>query len=171
LEGKASFIILVAIVAFLSLALALLGGYVFFIQGHNSNDEPESVTKVESTKPKDDELSRLALFDEKKVFSLKNEANSKTMPMLQVDGVEILYFKTVAGIKNPMEKLNLYKSELREMVSLYFQSIKIEEVKSAESRENIKKDLVKRMNDKLKENEKSKNDIIYNITIQDWIYS
>lgn len=172
MEGKASFIILIAIVAFLSLSLALLGGYVFFIQGHNtSNTDTKDghETTKESSKPKDEELSTEALFEEKKVFNLKNEANAKIPPMLQINGVEIKYFKVVAGIAKPTEKLVLYKPEIREMVSTYFLNIGKEEVTSVEGKENIKKDLIKRMNDMLKENEKSKNDIIYNIIIEEWI--
>jgi flagellar basal body-associated protein FliL len=172
-EGKASFIILIAIVAFLSLALALFGGYVFFFQSHHEGD----ASGGEGSKvyvPKDEEISTISLFSEKQIFNLKAtdaEPGRKIPPMLQINGVELDYFIEVAGIKNPTEKITKYKSKISELVSEYFQSVSYLDVKSVEGREKIKKDLLKKINDLLKENEKSKNDIIYNIIFQNWVYT
>lgn len=165
MEGKSSFVILIAIVAFLSLTLALLAGYVFFGGGNIITNDPNP--KLTASLPKDEELIKLKLYEEKKVFNLKGEDNGK-MTMLQISA-ELVYFKEIAGIKNPSLKIGTYKSELAELVSTYFQGVTSSEVKTPEGREKIKVELIKRLNAKLKENEKSKNDLIYNIILEDWL--
>jgi hypothetical protein len=104
LEGKSSFFVLLFIVAFLSLALAILAGYVFFFSGSGNKTE---VVSVQTEVPDDEDLASMILFDGKKIFNLKKESDagdaSKAVPVIQVN-VELKYFKKVKGIKNIQEK-------------------------------------------------------------------
>lgn len=166
MEGKASFVILLAIVAFLSLTLALLTGYVFFMQGHpvtGSSEEHDYAGVL----PKDEEIFKDKLFEAKRIFNLKAEPGSKPT-MLQVSA-ELVYFKEVPGIKSTGTKIATYKSDIVELVSTYFLNVRAEEVKTPEGKEKIKSELIKKANALLKANEKSKNDIIYNIVFDDWL--
>ena len=170
MEGKAGFIILIAIVAFLSLTLALLTGYVFFTGGHQPQVAATAVQEstAGSTKPTDEELVKEKLFEEKKFFNLKPGENGKA-GLLQLNA-ELVYFKEVPGIKLPSAKITASKTEIKELFSTFFLNVTLSEVSTPEGRDKIKAELVNKINEMLKENEKSKNDIIYNIVLEDVFY-
>ncbi len=168
MEGKSSFFVLVGIVAFLSLSLALLAVYVFFVQDRS----PEAAQGQQNTQivvPNDDELVREKLFDEKTLFNLKNDDESNKTPVIVVS-IEVWYYGKVNGIKDTTLKFVANKSRLQEIVGTYFQGLKIQDVSDASAKENVRNDLVRLMNDALLENEKGKNNIIYTVVFDQWFY-
>ncbi|MFZ5987432.1 MAG: flagellar basal body-associated FliL family protein [Bacillota bacterium] len=170
MEGKSGFFILVGIVAFLSLALAMLAGYVFFVQG----DSPKPVTAEDPQKkeikiPKDDELVKEKLFSEKLPFNLKSN-NSEKISVIVVS-VEISYYKKVKGIKDPVAKIAAHKSKLQEIVGTYFQGLTLEDVMDEKNaKEKARTELTKKMNDYLLANEKEKQPVVYTVVFDQWFY-
>jgi len=68
-----------------------LAGYIFFVQGGRA-EGPNSSVKVVVT-PKDKDLLKMKLFDEKTPFNLKS-ADSKKISVIVVN-VELSYFAKV----------------------------------------------------------------------------
>ena len=171
MEGKGiSFIILLIIVAFLSLTLAALAGYVFFFGTPKTTAAETTTHKEQTKKPADSELAFKKLYEGKKYFNLKN-SDDKKVAVIQV-GVELVYYKDpkIKGLKSVDEKLKANDGEIKEIVGTYFQRLTIEDVKNPETKEKVKKDLVKAINTLLLENEKEKKDIIYTINFDEWFY-
>lgn len=163
--GKSSFFVLIGIVAFLSLSLALLATYVLLQDRNPSN----YVNAAQTEKvPKDDELVKLRLFEEKSPFNLKSDDPQKS-PILVVS-LEVWYYKKVKGIKDSTVKVEGNKSKLQELVGTYFQELSIEQVIVPEAKENARKELTKRMNDFLTSNEYTKQDIVYTVVFDQWFY-
>jgi flagellar basal body-associated protein FliL len=170
LEGKSSFFVLLFIVAFLSLALAILAGYVFFFSGNGNKTE---VVTVRTEVPSEDDLGSMLLFEGKKIFNLKTSSvqgeATKSIPVVQVS-VELKYFKKVKGIKNVPEKITPHLSEINELVGNYFLNITLEEVSQGTAKEKAKKELTKQINDILKAAGNGKNDIIYTVIFGEWFF-
>lgn len=164
MEGKGSFIILLAIVAFLSLTLAVLAGYVFFVGGSSSKHTPE----VTATRPKDEDLASKKIFEGKKYFNLKSENDNK-IAVIQVTG-EIQYFKKVKGLKDTKAKLDFYDSEIKKIIGSYFQNMTKAEVEKPETRSLAEKDLAKKINELLNSSEDAKYEIVYKVVFDDWFY-
>ena len=57
-----------------------------------------------------------------------------------------------------------------EIISKYFLGLSIEDIKKNAAIDNAKKDLKKKINDFLMENEKVKGEIIYNVNFSEWLY-
>lgn len=167
MEGKGGFFVLIVIVAFLSLAIALLVGYVFIVSGSDHEGKTVIVNGSGEVFPKDDELGYQSLLGEKTNFNLKSEAGK--LAIIQIDG-EMSYYLEVKGIKDVSAKIGLYKNEIKELVGTYFQGLTLEDVKSPDAKEKAKKVLVKQINDLLNRNEDQKRDIIYNIVFTNWFY-
>jgi len=169
LEGKkSSFFILIGIVAFLSLALALLAGYVFFVGGSAGTGEAAE-SKKEVTVPKDSELALEPMFTKNTAFNLKTTKDDKDIHVILVN-LQVQYFIEFEGIKDTALKVQSNKSKLSEIVGTYFQSLSIDDVKKTDAKEKARQDLKKMMNDYLMQNEEEEGDLIYSIIFDYWFY-
>lgn len=167
--GKSSFFILIAIVAFLSLTLAMLAGYVFFVQGGEKVQAVEEPKDYSGIVPKEEDLVREKLLPEKTFFNLKSDDPDET-PVIVVN-LEITYFKKTSGIKDTTIKIASNKSKLIEIVGTYFQSLYIKDVMDGvKAKEKARNNITLLMNDYLKSNENDKSDIIYTVTFEQWFY-
>jgi len=166
LEGKRSgFFILIGIVAFLSLALALLAGYVFFVQGNHLDGGQKKQIVV----PKDEELLSEKMFEENTAFNLKTEGKDNEIHVILVN-VELKYFAKFQGIKDTTVKIQSNKSKLIELVGTYFQGLTIDDVKKADSKEKARAELKKRMNELLLQNEEKDGELVYSVVFEYWFY-
>lgn len=167
MEGKGSFFILLFIVAFLSLTIAVLAGYVFFVAG-NPKTPTEAVKQEDAKKPKEEELHTVQLFEGKKYLNLKN-TDDKKIAVIQI-GISIKYFKGKEKEEKKIEdKIKPYIEELQEKTIEYFGDITLEEAlnKSA-TMDKAKKDLLKKFNEIVPPDEKEKKSIIYSVIFYDW---
>lgn len=168
MEGKKSgFFILIGIVAFLSLALALLAGYVFFVRGDSSNSG-EGENKV-ITVPKDEELLSEKMFSENTAFNLITEGKDNRIHVILVN-VELQYFAKFEGIKDTTVKIQSNKSKLVELIGTYFQGLTIDDVKKTDSKEKARAELKVKMNELLLQNEVKNGELIYNVIFEYWFY-
>lgn len=167
MEAKGSFsMVLLIIIAILALALAGLTGYVFFFEGPTKS--ASAIDKHEMTRPADEDLVGKKLFESKNLFNLKSADDKKTS-VIQAN-VELQYLKKVNGIKNVEEKIKTYDGAIKELIITYFQNITIEEARQPETKEKIKKELTKRINDLLSSSEKEYRNIVYTINFSEWFY-
>jgi flagellar basal body-associated protein FliL len=155
-------------------SVGLVLGFVFWIGGGELNEEAMKnpfYQAQQSIRPRPSyrELSPMYLFEEKRVFNLKRQKDSD-VTMLQIDNIEMICFNTVPGIKNPVQVVELYKNQIRELVSIYFQGVSPTTIIPPEGREGAKLELLKKINDLLQINEETDSDLIYNIIIENWIY-
>lgn len=167
MEGKGSFFILLIIVAFLTLALAVLAGYLFFVAGSPKTTTVE-VQKETTKRPVDEDLEMKKLFEGKKYFNLKN-SDDKKIAVIQVN-VELVFYKKIKGIKDVKKKIDAYDGEIKEVVGTYFQNMTLDDAKKPEMKEQAKKELAKKLNELLTASEKEKKDIIYTVNFEDWFY-
>ncbi len=170
MEGKSSFFILLFIVAFLSLTLAVLAGYVFFVGG-SPKAATETVKQEDAKKPAESDLVTVQLFDGKKYLNLKS-TDDKKLSVIQI-GISIKYIKPKSDKKAHEEKgdpvLGPYMDELKESVIAYFGNMTAEEAKNqGEAMEKAKKDLVKRFNEIVPADEKEKQSVVYTVVFYDW---
>ncbi|MCX8130316.1 MAG: flagellar basal body-associated FliL family protein [Clostridia bacterium] len=176
MEGKGSFfnIVLLLIVAFLTLTLAALAGYVFL--GGGSKTTEKVVEKAHIEVPKDEDLVSLTVFEEGKpeLFNLKNEnKDSGVLPVIQVS-IELEYFKKApkgSSIKDTALKVQAYQKKIKELIGTYFMNRTLEEVKQPDAKKKAAEELKKAINELINENEEDKKDIIYEITFEKWFYS
>ena len=171
MENKGSyFIILLFIIAFLTLTLAALAGYIFLGGGQKAPADGVAVQKEVTVKrPAESELIPLAtkLFEGKKYFNLKS-ADDKKISIIQVNISLKLFNK-----KGFADKTKSYLEEIREIVSSYFQSMTLEEARQTETRTKAKHDLKKEINNLLnasETNEKKKEDIVYKVIFDEWFF-
>ena len=68
------------------------------------------------------------------------------------------------------EKINQYGSKTRELVGLYFQEKTLTEIKENNFWTEAKEELKREINKLLTENEKNKDDIIYEVVFESWNY-
>ncbi len=168
MEGKSSgFFVLIGVVAFLSLALVLLAGYVFFVQGNNQN--PDKEDKKEITVPKDKDLLSEKMFTENTAFNLVTEGKDNKIHVILVN-VELQYFAKFEGIKDTTLKVQSNKSKLIELIGTYFQGLTIDDVKKADSKEKARAELKVKMNELLLQNEEKSGELIYNVIFEYWFY-
>lgn len=165
MEGKNKFsIILLVIIAVLAVALA---GLTIVVLTKGSTDTKAVDKPVQTTRPADSAVTVKQILD-KKALNLKI-GDDKKLSIIQIS-VEIVYYNKVTGIKDTTAKLTAFDGEIKEIIGTYFQNLTIDEVKKPETKETAKKDLTKKINDCLNSNEKTKNDIVYQINFQDWLY-
>lgn len=167
MAGKGSFFIMLLIVAFLSLALAVMAGLFFFTS--KSENSTDKVEKKEVKVPKDSELSAFPI--EKKAFNLKDKGKSDTQSFIQISA-EIKYYKLISSIKDlkTEEKMTTNQAAILEIFSKYFQSLTIDDVKEDNGMDNAKKSLIKEINKYLVKNEEYKVNIVYTIDFSEWLY-
>lgn len=161
-KNKFSIILLVIIAA---LAIALASITVYVLVGGGSGKQTEKVVQI--TKPADDELTTLAVFDQE-VMNLRIGEDKKSS-VIQLSA-SIQYYNKVTGIKDTAVKVKAYDSEIKELMNTYFQSLTLEDVKKPETRIKAKEDLTKKINELLNANEKNKNDIVYTVIFNKWFY-
>lgn len=167
MEKKGSFIILLVIIAVLTLSLALLAGYMFFISGQPSTKK-DTVQTNQPKVPDDSEFAYKDLFESEQNYNLKMDEDGQ-IHVIQIN-VTLKYFKDVKGIKNIEEKLSAYDKMIKECIGTYFMNISVDEVRNADVKERIKKELTKKINDLLKSSEKQKSDIVYDVIFDKWFY-
>lgn len=163
---SSSFIILICVVAFLSLALALLSGYVLFMGGSSTGQAAET-KKV--TVPKDSELALEQMFESNTAFNLKTTEKDKNIHVILVN-LQVQYYVKFNGIKDTTLKIQTNKSKLSEIVGTYFQSLTIDDVKKPEAKEKAREELKKLMNEHLMQNEERNGELVYSIIFDYWFY-
>lgn len=168
MEGKGNFFILIAIVAFLSLTLAMLAGYVLFMGGSDAHNEQEDKHNKVITVPTDDELGILSLYEEKKPFNLKSDDLSKLSVILLK--IELKYFIKVEGVKDPLAKIEKYRNKILQNIGTYFQGKTVVDISKPEAKKTAEKELLKQINQLLSENEKEELEFIYSIVFPEWLY-
>lgn len=121
-------------------------------------------------RPERDELESIMLFEQERMFPLK-KTSDVDVAFVQIPQIEMLCFRAVPRVKNPLENIKDYSNQLREYVSIYLQDVHPNEVISSEGREHIKVELLKGMNEVLKNHIDTESDLIYNLVIESWIYA
>ncbi|MCX7841522.1 MAG: flagellar basal body-associated FliL family protein [Clostridia bacterium] len=171
MEGKSSVLILLFIVAFLSLTLAVLAGYVFFVAGtpRNSADASSEAKKQEEMKkPKEEELYKLQLFEEKKYLNLKSD-DPKKMSIIQIGIIVKCHKFKEKDDKKVEAKIKPYVTELQEAAIAYFGNITLEDARNqTATMEKAKKDLVEKFNQIIPKDEKEKKSVVYSVVFYDW---
>ncbi|MEN8906884.1 MAG: flagellar basal body-associated FliL family protein [Clostridiales bacterium] len=167
MAGKGSFFIMLLIVAFLSLALAVMAGLFFFTS--NTDKSEDNSEKKEVKAPKDSELSEFPI--DKKALNLKGDGKSEDNAFLQISAV-IKYRKEIKSIKdlNTEQKITLNQAGILEIINKYFQNLTLDDIKKDNAIDTAKKKLTKDINEYLVKNEEYKVDIIYTINFSEWLY-
>ncbi len=170
MEGKSIYTILLAIIAVLTLALAVL--IIFLFVSYNPNNQATVGTQPDTAMNErvvpDDEMIEFKLFNgEDKLFALKAEPqNPEAIIMVSVS------IKCDVGPKRKQETYitNLvtvsYISELEEAVGDYFADMTLTEAKQLETRYKARDDLMNIFNDILNANKKPKEKMVYRVTLQ-----
>lgn len=167
MEGKSTFLILLLIIVVLVVTLAVLTAFIFF--GNNGSDVSTETVQEEVLVPNDEDLNFLELFEETKFYNLKPDEDNSA-PIIQID-ITLYYFNKVKGIKNVDEKIVQYSSKVKEITGLYFQNKTVTEIKTdPEFWTKTKEELKIRINKVLTSNEKSKEDIVYEVVFESWNY-
>ncbi|MDQ2085886.1 flagellar basal body-associated FliL family protein [Herbivorax sp. ANBcel31] len=167
MESKSSFFILIGVIAFLSLTIALLTGYILLGGSPDPVDAEDPEDEIIIV-PREDELIRRMLFEEKTPFNLKSEDSERQSVI--VVSMEISYYEDVDGIRDTTEKVEANISKLQEIVGTYFQNLTIDEVVDVDAKETARNKLTALMNEHLLRNEETNDDIIYTIVFDQWFY-
>jgi flagellar basal body-associated protein FliL len=167
LGGKGTFLIMLIVIVILVVTIAVLTMFIFYggMTGLGGTANPGATV---ANMPKDGELGFINLFKEGKYCNLKPDEENPS-PILQVD-ITLYYYKKIRGIKNVEEKINQYGSKTRELVGLYFQEKTLTEIKENNFWTEAKEELKREINKLLTENEKNKDDIIYEVVFESWNY-
>lgn len=169
MEKKSNFFLLLLIVALLSLTLAGLAVYIL-IGGNQKQVDTKINENYEKTAPKDTELASIKVFgEESKYFNLKDDEKYKGS-FVQLS-VELKYFLKVDGLSEPFAKINLYLSDIKELIGTYFLNVALSDIKTPEGKKHTKEDLKKEINKLLLRNEeKVKTDIVYEVVLEDMLF-
>lgn len=182
MEGKSSFfnIVLLFILAFLSLTLAALAGFVFIGGGSKSaTTKTVVVTKAPEYKPTSAELGTHELVKEKSQYNLKNlnpdaDPNTSTPPIIMAT-VSIKYLLVAPKgslIKAPAIAVEEEADEMKSLVGTYFLSLTKEEALTPDAKEKASEILMEKFNELLNESvnapEEKKIKIIYKVIFPDW---
>lgn len=169
MEGKSIYTILLAIIAVLSLALAVLIIFLFIsYPNQQSAKRIQADNSISERVVPDDEMIEFKLFNgEEKMFALKSEPEHQdSIVMVSVS------IKCDAGIKRKKEEeitnlvSVLYLSELEQAVGDYFAAMTLTEAKEVETRYKARDDLIEIFNNILNENKQIKEKIVYKVTLQ-----
>ncbi|HHW47830.1 MAG TPA: flagellar basal body-associated protein FliL [Clostridiaceae bacterium] len=167
MESKGSLFVLLIIVVILTLTLAVMAGYLFFVADTQQTNISQEEDNPTPKRPADEEISKIQLFDNNTFFNLKSE-DGKTS-VIQINA-ELSYFKKVKGIKNTEQKITFNINKIKEIIGTYFQSKKFEEITQPEAKEIANRELTKKINEYLLSNEQGKDDIVYEIVFDKWFY-
>jgi flagellar basal body-associated protein FliL len=164
---------LIIVVAILTLALAAMAGYLFLVQGpSNSKGESSAEGTVSEHKTySEEELTTLALFEEKKYFNLKNAEGSKTISIIQTS-VNITYLKEVKGVKSMEEKLKLYEPKMKQLIIKYFLGVSLDDINKPDAMDIASEVLTKQMNELLNEGEveKEPKTFVTEVVFSEWVF-
>lgn len=167
MQGRGIVVALLAIIVVLTVSLASLVGFIFF---NGKISAANLDTKNDVVLPKDSELIKIDLLNDRVVYNLRpDEKNSK--PVMQLGQITLSCYKKVDGIKDVEQKLNFNKNEICETIGMYFRSVYLHEL--AEDPNyiiHIKKELKDKINNLLTENENRKNEIVYDVIFVDMFY-
>lgn len=164
MEGKGSFFILLIIVAILTLTLAVLAGYLFFVSGTPKTPTAEAATQPAEIKPTEKDLGHHKLFDGKQYFNLKSEEDSKVSIIML--GMQLDYFKS-KNAEQDTEKITAFDGKIKETIGTYFQNMTLEEARKPETKVKAKEDLKKKFNE-LMADKKTKKDFVYEVIFYEW---
>jgi len=159
-------IILLVIIAALAIALASITVYVL-VGGGSGTKQTEKAVQI--TKPADSEITTLAIFDKKAMNLKASDTKTSSTAVIEISA-GLVYYNKVTGIKDTAAKVKTYDADIKELIGTYFQNMTLEDAKKPETKEKAKKELTKQINELLNANEKSKNDIIYNVNFSEWFY-
>lgn len=170
MEGKSIYTILLAIIAVLTLALAVLIIFLFISYKPNqqaANTTPPENAAISERMVADDEMLEFKLFEGKeKMFALKGETDHPdSIVMVSVT------IKCDAGPKKKKAedittRVNGYISELEEAVGDYFAAMTLTEAKELETRYKARDDLLNAFNEILNANKQEKEKVVYRVTLQ-----
>jgi flagellar basal body-associated protein FliL len=164
LEGKGSFFILLVIVAILTLTLAVLAGYLFFVSGTPKTTTEVSAHETEN-KPKEEELGHHTLFEGKQYFNLKSVEEEKVSIIML--GIQIDYLKS-KDTEADEEKFVAFGGKIKEVIGTYFQNMTLEDAKKPETKDKVKEDLKKKFNELMAHAQKDKKDFVYEVIFYEW---
>lgn len=170
MESKGNFFILIIVIAVLALTLAALAGYLFIVQGHSDDSSGTVAGKVEKDIPSKDERVKIALYDGKRVYNLKNTEENKAS-LIQV-AVTLECYKTLQEDKKAIvvDRVNAYLEEIQELVVRFFLTKTSEDVKDVAFMDNAKEELAKQINALLNEGVKKPEDIVYKVIFSEWLF-
>lgn len=167
MEGKSGFVILLVIVAFLSLTLAGMAGYIFLFSGQHTGTEAAKTVSTSEVSEKD--LTSVQLFDGKKYLNLKS-TDEKKMSVIQLGiAIKVLKVSESGSKESKSTPIDGYLDELREATIAYFGNMSVEQARNqSETMEKAKKDLIKKYNSIVPPDEKTKKNMVYSIVFYDW---
>lgn len=171
MESKGPFFILIIVVAVLTLTLAALAGYLFLVQGTQSNKTENQSAAVVKVVPKEEDLVTIPLYDGKSYFNLKND-DPKKIAMIQVS-VSLKCMKQFKENKKTVkveEKILSYSDEIKELVIRFFLNMTIDEIKNTTVMDSAKEELKKQINELLNEGQKEPQEIVYKVIFAEWLF-
>ncbi len=175
LGGKTFSLVLIGVVVILTLALAMLAGFVFLVGGHSTDNTTVSnisnKVKDANVTPTEDQLASEKLTPDNSYFNLKSNDPSK-ISVLAVD-VDITYYIKIDGVKSPATTIAFYNDEMNEYLSTYFSGLTINDVMNPQTKEKAKEDITKRFNEIINSSatsDKDKKTYIYTIVFGKWFY-
>ncbi|HEX2947131.1 MAG TPA: flagellar basal body-associated FliL family protein [Clostridia bacterium] len=171
MESKGTSFILIIIVAVLALTLAALAGYLFIVQGSSNSDKNVPTANGTTVKdvPKEEDLVKIPLYESARFFNLKSADPEKTS-IIQVM-VTMKCYKTLKHDKKAVvsEIISSRSDEIQELVTKFFLTLTIDQVKDPAVMDKAKVDLKKQINEMLNEGNKDPEDIIYTVIFSEWI--
>jgi len=170
LESKSIYTILLAIIAVLTLALAVL--IIFLFVTYNPNVKAAGGSQTDGAMAErivpDDEMIEFKLFGgEEKMFALKSEPEHPDAIVL----VSVSLKCDAGSKKKKAEEITklvteLYLSELEEAVGDYYAGMTLTEAREIETRYKARDDLLNTFNEILNANKHPKEKIVYKVTLQ-----
>jgi len=172
LGGKGNFTILLFIISILTLTLAVLAGYLFFVGGGSQKNTVTKVVENKVIEIPDEQRGNYQVFEDKQYFNLKDDEDNKDSVII-IEKCILIYDK---GKKSKNEegyiaKFDMYKNEISEKIGIYFQNTTLSQVKQANYVDTVKKDLKEIINKLLNSSEKAgeEKEFVHDITIR-WFY-
>ncbi|HEY8500610.1 MAG TPA: flagellar basal body-associated protein FliL, partial [Clostridia bacterium] len=168
MESKSIYTILLAIIAVLTLALAVL--IIFLFVTYNPNVKAAGGIQTDGAMAErivpDDEMIEFKLFGgEEKMFALKSEPEHPDAIVL----VSVSLKCDAGSKKKKAEEITklvteLYLSELEEAVGDYYAGMTLTEAREIETRYKARDDLLNTFNEILNANKHPKEKIVYKVT-------
>jgi len=170
LESKSTFFILIIIVAVLALSLAALAGYLFIVQGGQSNENAVTGEKSEII-PSEDELIKISLFNEARYFNLKKSSDNSKSSIIQANVTLKCYKKLKNNKKAVVEELVAARTEeIQELVVRFFMTLTSEDVKDLDVMDAAKENLTKQINELMNEGVEKPEDVVYRVVFSEWLF-
>lgn len=162
MNSKFGFIILLVVIAVLTLCLAGLVGYVFLSGNHSG--EPK-VVYVDKKKPEKVDLVYKPLVEDK-VFNLKKTDSDSVPPIARFSAT--IAYKNDKNAKTKEEVLTKEEYKIKEIFSIYFLDVTIEQVSDSKLRLETKNTLKTQINKYLES--VGEEPIVYDVVLYDFIF-